>query len=163
MVRDEENPNNFNALYDGYNKFRLFLKAFPGIVKRSKFFHREKHLKIKDRCQSKMLWERFWNISERVMQAVNKEDKFCWFIEWYSIWLNFCDRRLAQKRIYYFEFEEVSVAIDKIIMIEESQYSKEFHLLAEMIDAHVMLPTESVSFSKQNIKEGDKEEVILLN
>ena len=48
-------------------------------------------------------------------------------------------------------------------MIEESQYSKEFHLLAEMIDVHVMLPTESVSFSKQNIKEGDKEEVILLN
>ena len=48
-------------------------------------------------------------------------------------------------------------------MIEESQYSKEFRLLAEMIDAHVMLPTESVSFSKQNIKEGDKKEVNLLN
>ena len=80
VVRDEENPNNFNVLYDEH-KFRLFLKAFPGIVKRSKFFHREKHLKIKDRCQSKMLWEVFWNISERVMQAVNKEDKFCWFIE----------------------------------------------------------------------------------
>ena len=108
-----------------------------------------------------MLWEVFWNISEKVMQLVNNENKFCWFLEWYRIWLNFCDRRLAQKRIYY--FEEVSVALDKVIMIEESEHSGEYRLLSEMIDAHVMLPTKPVSFSNQKIKQGDKEEVALLN
>ena len=160
VVKDKENPNNFDVLYYG-RKFCLFLKAFPGIVKRSTYFAREKHLKIKDRCQSKVLWKVFWNISDRVMQLVEKEEKFCWFLEWYRIWLNFCDRRLAQIRIYY--FEEASVAIDKVVMIEESQYSKEFRLIAEMIDAHVILPNESACLSNQNIKKGDKEEIILSN
>ena len=161
VVPDEQNPDNFKIFYDGH-KFRLFRKAFPAFVKRSKYFAREKHIKIKDRCQSKLLWEVFWNISERVMEVASKEDKFCRFIEWCRIWVNFCDKRLASKHIYY--FEEASVAIDRVIMIKESEHSKEFRLSAEIIDPHVLWPS-SVSFfrHKEKIEEGDKSEVILLN
>ena len=160
VVKDEQYPNNFNIFYDGH-KFCLFLKAFPGIVKRSKYFAREKHLKNKDRCQSRLLWEELWNIAEKVMEIVSKEDKFCCFIEWYRIWVNFCDKRLAAKHIYY--FEQASVAVDRVVMIEESEHSKEFRLSAEMIDVYVLWPSSSGFSSNQEIKKGDKEEVILLN
>ena len=137
LSKCEINPNKFDVLYDK-KKFRLFLKAFPVVVKRSKYFSREKHIKIKDICLSRMLWEVFWNISEKIREAVHGEKKFCWFIEWYRIWLSFCNKRLAPKHVYH--FEEASVAIDKVILIDETEYSKEFRLIAEMINAHVLLP-----------------------
>ena len=138
---------------------KLFQEAQA--FKRSKYFARQKHLKIKDHCQSWLLWELLWNIAEKVKEIVSKEDKFCWFIQWYRIWVNFCDKRLAAKHIYY--FEEASVEVDRVVMIEESEHSKEFRLSAEMIDAHVLWPSSSVSSSNQEIKKGDKEEAILLN
>ena len=49
LVRDELNPNNFNILYDGH-KLRVFLKAFPALAKRSKFYQRKKCIKVKDKC-----------------------------------------------------------------------------------------------------------------
>ena len=52
VTRCAENPNNFDILYDG-PKLRLFLKVFPGLVKRSKYSSREKHLKIKDDVKAK--------------------------------------------------------------------------------------------------------------
>ena len=86
-----------------------------------------------------MFWEAFWNISEKVRQAVNEERKYCWFIEWYTISLNFCDKRLTPRHIYH--FEEASVAIEKVVLIDENEHSKEFRREAEMIDAHILLPS----------------------
>ena len=101
------------------------LKAFDGKIKRSKIFSREKHLKIRDVCVNRMLWEVFWNIEELVRQAVNHKKKFSWFLEWHRIWLNVCDKRLTPRHIYH--FEEATVAIDKVVMIEQNEYQKEFN------------------------------------
>ena len=157
VVRCADNPNNFDILYDGH-KLRLLFKSFPGLVKRSKHFDRELHLKIKDKCQSMLYWEVCWNISHQLCELVKTENKFCWFIEWYRIWINFCDKRLARKRLYC--FEEASVALDKIILINEDEYIREYRLISEMVDAHVMLLKESST--KPDFEEGGKESVILL-
>ena len=74
VSRCSMNKENFDVLCDG-KKFRLFLKAFYGKIKRSRCFSREKHLKIRDVCVNRMLWEVFWNIEELVRQAVNNEKK----------------------------------------------------------------------------------------
>ena len=50
-----EDSNNLHVLYDG-KKFRIYLKAFSGIVKRSKCFRREKHINVRDSCISRLLW-----------------------------------------------------------------------------------------------------------
>ena len=76
VSRCENNPKNFDVFYDG-KKFRLFLKAFSAKIKRSRCFSREKYIKVKDMCLNRMLWEAFWNISEKVRQAVNEERKYC--------------------------------------------------------------------------------------
>ena len=39
-----------------------------------------------------------------------------------------------------YDFEEAFAAIDRVVMIEESEHSKEFQLSAEMIDAYVLWP-----------------------
>ena len=54
--RNGLNNDNFDILYDG-KPFRLYLKAFCGIIKRSKYFKREKNIKIKDRMLTRLLWE----------------------------------------------------------------------------------------------------------
>ena len=82
-------------------------------------------MKIRDVCVNRMLWEVFWNIEELVRQAVNNKKKFCWFLEWHRIWLNVCDKRLTPRHIYH--FEEATVAIDKVVMIEQNEYQKEFN------------------------------------
>ena len=69
LSRCEINPNNFDVFYNG-KKFRLFFKAFVAIIKRSKYFEREKHLKIKDACLSRMLWEVLFTIEDKVREAV---------------------------------------------------------------------------------------------
>ena len=63
-----EDSNNLRVLYD-WKMFRIFIKFFSGIVKRSKCFRREKHTKIKDSFISRLLWEVFWNIEELLRQA----------------------------------------------------------------------------------------------
>ena len=35
LAQCQKNPNNYNILYDGH-RFRVFLKAFSGIIKRSR-------------------------------------------------------------------------------------------------------------------------------
>ena len=132
------NPNSYKVLYDG-KKFRLFLKAFDGKIKKSRCFNREKHLKVRNICMNRMLWEVFWNIEEKVRESINQEKKCSWFIEWNRIWLNFCDKRLTRKQIYH--FEEAAVAVDKVIIITDTEFVKEFRLVSEMIDAHVLLPS----------------------
>ena len=54
--------------------------------------------------------------------------------------MTFCDKRLGPKHVYH--LEEASIAIDEIILIDETGYLKEFRLITEMIDAHVLLPGE---------------------
>ena len=119
VVRDNFNPSNFNVLYDG-NKLRVFLKAFPTIMKRSKFYERKKYIKIKDKCISEIWWQTCWKIAQLLMKEVASENKFCWFVEWYKIWIKFCDYRFLPKRLYH--FEESSVAIDKIVLMEEKEW-----------------------------------------
>ena len=51
----------------------VFLTVFSAKVKRSMCFRREKYIKVKDTCLNRMLWEAFWNISEKVRQAVKEE------------------------------------------------------------------------------------------
>ena len=63
-----------------------------------------------------------------------------------------------------YDFEEAFAAIDRVVMIEESEHSKEFQLSAEMIDAYVLWPYPTgFSRDKEKIDEGDKGEVLLLN
>ena len=54
VVRDKENSNNFSVLYDGH-KFRLFLKAFPGIVEKASFFTENSIWKLKIVVKAKCL------------------------------------------------------------------------------------------------------------
>ena len=75
-----EVSNNLHVLYDG-KAFRIFIKDFSGIVKRSRRFRREKHIKVKDSCVSRLLREIFWNIEELVRKYVIAEKQFCWFTE----------------------------------------------------------------------------------
>ena len=123
VSRCSMNEENFDVLHDG-KKFRLFLKAFDGKIKRSRCFSREKHLKIRDVGVNRMLWEVFWNIEELARQAENNEKKFCLFLEWHRIWLNFCDKIFTPRHIYH--FEEAAVAIDKVVMIKQNEYEKNF-------------------------------------
>ena len=47
IKRNELNNDNFDISYNG-KPFRLYLKAFCGIIKRNKYFKKEKNIKIKD-------------------------------------------------------------------------------------------------------------------
>ena len=76
VSRCEINPHNFDVFYDG-KTFRLFLKAFDGKIKRSRCFCREKHVKIKDICLNRMLWEVFWNIKKS--ENLSKKKSFLGF------------------------------------------------------------------------------------
>ena len=119
---------------------RVFLKTFPTIVKISKFYERRKCIKLKDKCISEIWWQTCWKIAQLLMKEVASENKFCWFAEWYKIWINFCDYRFSSKHLYH--FEESSVAIDRIVLEEEDQWSCWYRLDSELIDAHVLLPPE---------------------
>ena len=55
------------------------------------------------------------------------------------ILLNSCDRRLTPKHVY--RFEDVSV---DIILLNENENSKEYRLIIEMIEAHVLFPGEQI-------------------
>ena len=52
------NPSNYDMLYDG-KKFRLFLNAFNGKIKKSRCFEQELRLKVKDARVSLVLYEFF--------------------------------------------------------------------------------------------------------
>ena len=82
LRKNEINPNNFDILYDGH-RFRLKFKAFSGIVKRSEIFDREKYIKIKDACLSRIFWEICHTITTRLEEEYQKQkhEKFCCFIE----------------------------------------------------------------------------------
>ena len=100
------------------------------------------------------------------MKKVASENKFCWFVEWYKIWINFCDYRFSSKRLYH--FEESSVAVDRIVLEEEDEYSRWYRLDSELIDAHVLLPPEKCQKSQKACRshdfvQNDKGDVILLN
>ena len=49
-----------------------------------------------------------------------------------------CDESLTLRHIYH--FRKISIALDRVLMISESDCAKEFRLKSEMIDAHVILP-----------------------
>ena len=162
LVRDDFNPNNFNILYDGH-KLRVFLKAIPAIVKRSKFYERKKNIKLKDKCIREILWQASWKIAQLLMKEVASKNKFCWFVEWYKLWINSCDYRFSSKRLHH--FEESTVAIDRIVLIEEDKWSRWYGLESELIDGHVLLPPEKKKKSKKSadLSQNEKGDVILLN
>ena len=46
IKRNDFNDNNFDILYDG-KPFRVYIRAFTGITKRSKYLSREKMLRLR--------------------------------------------------------------------------------------------------------------------
>ena len=133
----EFNPSNYDVLYDG-KKFRMFLNAFNGKIKKSRYFEQGLWLKVKDARVRLVLYEIFWHIRMKLEKLLNRTEKCLSFIEWNKIWLTFCDEDLVPRNVY--RFEEASVAIDKILNISEDKFTKQFHLKCELIDAHVILP-----------------------
>ena len=138
MRKNEINPNNVDILYDGH-KFSLNFKAFSGLVKRSPVFERERYVKIKDVCLSKMFWEDCHTITTRLEEEYQKQklEMFCCYIEWYKIFINFIDERLARRRMHY--FEDVCVALDRICLIGDKAWTRQYRLVCEMISAKSML------------------------
>ena len=106
------NENNYDIWYEGH-KLRVLFKAFSGLVKRSNVFEREKYIKIKDISQQKLYREICHTISAKLQQAYHekKYEKFCFYIDWHKLFINFCDERLARRKIHY--FEDVCVALDR--------------------------------------------------
>ena len=68
----EINPNNYKILHDGH-KLRVLLKAFSGIIKRSRVFNREICVKIKDIAQNKMFSEICHVISTRLQELYQQK------------------------------------------------------------------------------------------
>ena len=115
IKRSDFNDNNFEILYDG-KPFKVYIRAFTGIIKRSKYFSREKNFKVKDPMVSSLLWDLFHNIQTLVRVEMQKNDKFYWFPEPYRVWID-CDERLAPKNMCY--FEETAVAFDQVIQTDD--------------------------------------------
>ena len=110
LKRSEFDSDNFEILYDG-KPFRLYLKAFTGVVKRSKYLKRSKHIKVKDPMISSLLWDLFHTIQNLVRNEISKQERFCWFMEPYRIWLH-CDEGLAPMHLYCFEEAAVAFGCD---------------------------------------------------
>ena len=159
LAQCEKNPNNYNILYDGH-RFRVFLKAFSGIIKRSRIFEREICVKIKDIAQNKLFWEICHVISSRLQEIYQqkKSDKFCCYIKWYRIFANYCDKRLARRKIHY--FEDTTVALDRVVMIDEDAWTNQYRLVSEMINTKVLKPSTSPNPVSANKEEENN--IILL-
>ena len=155
LAQCEKNPNNYNSLYDGH-RFRVFLKAFSGIIKRSRVFEREICVLIKDIAQNKLSWEICHNISTRLQEIYQqkKSGKFCCYIEWYRIFTNYCDERQTRRKVHY--FEDTTVALDRIVMIDEDTWTNRYRLVSEMIDTKVLKPTSSTHPILANKEEENK-------
>ena len=138
LRKNEINPNNFDILYDGH-RFRLKFKAFSGIVKRSDVFEREKYVKIKDACLSRIFWEVCHTITTRLEEEYQKQkhEKFCCFVEWCKVFINFIDERPARRKMHY--FEDVCVALDRVCLTDDAKWSRQYRLVCEMISAKSMM------------------------
>ena len=95
----EFNPSKYDVLYDG-KKFRLFLYAFNGKIKKSRCFEQELWLKVKDARVSLVFYEIFWHIRMKLKKLLNRTEKSLSFIEWNKIWLNYCDEDLVPQNVY---------------------------------------------------------------
>ena len=137
LSENEINENNYDIKYEGH-KLRVLLKAFSGLVKRSNVFEREKYIKIKDVSQRKLFWEICHEISAKLQQAYHEKryEKFCFYNDWHKLFINFCDERLARRKMHY--FEDVCVALDRICLIDEDAYSRHYRLISEMVDGKVI-------------------------
>ena len=116
----------------------MLFKAFSGLIKRSNVFERERYIKIKDVSQRKLFWEICHTLSAKLQQAYHdkKFTKFCFYIDWHKLFINFCDERLARRKMHY--FEDVCVALDRICLIDEDSISRQYRLVSEMIDGKVL-------------------------
>ena len=126
LSENEVNENNY-IMYDGH-KLRVLFKAFSGLVKRSNVFERECYIKIKDISQRKLFWEICDVLSQKLQLAYHEKKftKFCFYIDWHKLFINFCDERLARRKMHY--FEDVCVALDRICLIDESLVSTDLSL-----------------------------------
>ena len=73
--------------------------------------------------------------------SAEKSDKFCCYVEWYRIFANYCDERLAKRKVHY--FEDTTVALDRVVMIDEDAWTNQYRLISEVIDTKVLKPTSS--------------------
>ena len=133
--RNEQNPCDGNIFYDD-RLFVLKLKSFSGIIKRSRKFRREKYVKIKDKCVSKMLWQ-VNNIICHIIGAQERAEKgkqnYSWFNEWNKVFLNFLDGRPRMRKTHY--FEDVCIAITGATCLNNKGPDLEFRLNSEIVAA----------------------------
>ena len=108
--------NRCKVLYDG-KKFRIFIESFDAVIRKSRVFETEKNLKVKTDAVRKKLWDIFFAIEQLLKKVTLNEKKFCWFCEWYLIFINFYEKRLITNHIY--NFQKSYVAIDDIICFEQ--------------------------------------------
>ena len=104
ITENDINENNYDIWYEEH-KQRVVFKAFSGIVKRSNVFEREKYIKIKDISQQKLFWEICHTIAHKLEKAYHEKKfkKFCFYTDCSKPFINFCDERLATRKMHYFE------------------------------------------------------------
>ena len=137
LSENDVNENNYDIWYDGH-RLRVLFKAFSGIVKRSNVFEREKYIKNKDVSQQKLFWEICHTISRKLEKAYQEKkfENFCCYIDWCKLFINFCDERLARRKLHY--FEDVCVALDRICLIDDDAWTRNYRLISEIVDGKVM-------------------------
>ena len=132
--------------YEG-KKFRMFIESFDVVIRKSRLFETEKNLKVKTEAVRKKLWVVFFAIEQLLEKATLNEKKFCWFCEWYLIFIDFYEKRLITNHIY--RFENTYVAIDDIILFEINTYDKCFRLITDLIETDITLPVSCYSEYKK--------------
>ena len=65
-----------------------------------------------------------------------KFDKFCFYVDWNKPFINFCDQRLARRKLHF--FEDVCVALDRVFLVDEDAWTNNYRLISEVIDGKVM-------------------------
>ena len=139
VKRNEENPCNWEFYDRGV--FILKLKSFSGIIRRSQESERERYVKVKDRCLNKMIWE-ICNIVCQMIVIREKKEKgedmrFCWFLEWCRVFINFLDGRPRMRKTHY--FEDVCIVINRASFVGDDGCDLLLRLNTEMVAAKSML------------------------
>ena len=152
------NENNYDIWYEGHRP-RVLFKAFSGIVKRRNAFEREKYIKIKDLSQQKLFWEICHAILRKLEKAYHDKrfKNFCFYIDWSKPFINFCDERLARRKLHY--FEDACIALDRICLADEDSVARHYRLISEMVDGKIMSKIDNFS----DLVEAKKEVIIIDN
>ena len=132
--RNEINPSNWDIFYDN-GILILKLKAFSGIVKRSKY------MKITDKCLINIFREIYCIICHMInaeeQSLIRKSDRYgCWLDEWAKVFFNHLVDRICLRKTHY--FEDVCIVFEGTDLISDDGKHLNLRLKTEMIDAKSM-------------------------